>query len=68
MSEKKHLTVLWTSGDPITADTMVFMYTINSLAHDWWDKVTLIIWGGSTHLVSEMRPSNCASKKHWMPG
>ena len=53
MSEKKHLTVLWTSGDPITADTMVFMYTINSLAHDWWDKVTLVIWGGSTKLVSE---------------
>jgi len=53
MSEKKHLYVLWTSGDPITADKMVFMYTINSLAHGWWEEVTLIIWGGSTQLVSE---------------
>jgi len=53
MSDKKHLYVLWTSGDPITADKMVFMYTINAMAHDWWDEVTLIIWGGSTQLVSE---------------
>ena len=53
MSEKKHLYVLWTSGDPITADKMVFMYTINSMAHDWWEEVTLIIWGGSTQLVGE---------------
>ncbi len=53
MREKKHLYVLWTSGDPITAEKMVFMYTINSLAHDWWEEVTLVIWGGSTQLVSE---------------
>ena len=53
MSEKKHLYVLWTSGDPITADKMVFMYTINSLANGWWEEVTLVIWGGSTQLVSE---------------
>ena len=53
MSEKNHLYVLWTSGDPVTADKMVFMYTINSLAHGWWEEVTLVIWGGSTKLVSE---------------
>jgi len=53
MSEKKHLYVLWTSGDPITADKMVFMYTINAMANGWWDEVTLVIWGGSTKLVSE---------------
>jgi len=53
MSEKKHLYILWTSGDPITADKMVFMYTINSLANGWWEEVTLVIWGGSTQLVSE---------------
>jgi hypothetical protein len=53
MSKKKHLYVLWTSGDPITADKMVFMYTINSLVHGWWEEVTLVIWGGSTQLVSE---------------
>ncbi len=53
MSENQHLYVLWTSADPITADKMVFMYTINALVHGWWEDVTLIIWGGSTKLVSE---------------
>jgi len=53
MSENKHLSVLWTSGEQITAEKMVLMYVINSLAHGWWEEVTLIIWGDSTKLVSE---------------
>ena len=53
MSDKNHLYVLWTNGDPITAEKMVFMYTINSLLNGWWDKVTLIVWGATTLLVSE---------------
>jgi hypothetical protein len=53
MSKKTHLYVLWTNGDPITAEKMVFMYTINSLIHGWWEKVTLIIWGAPAKLVSE---------------
>jgi hypothetical protein len=53
MSEKKHLYVLWTSDNLITAEKMVFMYTINSLTHGWWERVTLIIWGASAKLVSE---------------
>jgi len=32
---------------------MVFMYTVNSLIHGWWEKVTLIIWGATAKLVSE---------------
>ncbi len=32
---------------------MVFMYTINSLIHGWWDKVTIIIWGAPAKLVGE---------------
>ena len=47
------LNVLWTSGDIITTEKMVFMYTINSLIHGWWEKVTLIIWGAPAKLVSE---------------
>lgn len=50
---KTHLYVLWTNADPVTAEKMVFMYTINSLIHSWWDKVTLIIWGAPAKLVSE---------------
>jgi len=51
--KKKDLYVLWTNADPITAEKMVFMYTINSLIHGWWEKVTLIIWGAPAKLVSE---------------
>ncbi|MBN2539431.1 MAG: DsrE family protein [Deltaproteobacteria bacterium] len=50
---KTHLYVLWTNDNPVTAEKMVFMYTINSLIHNWWEKVTLIIWGATAQLVSE---------------
>ena len=53
MNKKTHLYVLWTNGDPITAEKMVFMYAINSLIRGWWQKVTLIIWGTPAKLVSE---------------
>ncbi len=53
MSEKKHLYVLWTNDNPITAEKMVFMYTMNSLIRGWWEKVTLIVWGAPAKLVSE---------------
>ena len=32
---------------------MVFMYTVNSLIHGWWEYVTLIIWGGTAKLAAE---------------
>jgi len=53
MSKKTHLYVLWTNDNPITAEKMVFMYTINALLNEWWEKVTLIVWGGPAKLVSE---------------
>ena len=53
MSKKTHLYVLWTNDNPITAEKMVFMYTVNSLIRGWWEKVTLIIWGAPAKLVSE---------------
>lgn len=53
MTEKKHLYVLWTNADPITAESMVLMYTTNSLFHGWWEEVTLIIWGAPTKLVAQ---------------
>ena len=53
MSNKTHLYVLWTNDNPITAEKMVFMYTVNSLIHGWWEKVTLIIWGAPAKLVCE---------------
>jgi hypothetical protein len=53
MSKKSHLYVLWTNDNPVTAEKMVFMYTVNSLLKGWWEEVTLIIWGAPARLVSE---------------
>lgn len=53
MRDKKHLYVLWTSGSRITADKMVFMYTVNALAYGWWEQVTVVIWGAAAQLVGE---------------
>ena len=53
MGEKDHLYILWTNGDPLTAEKMVFMYGVNSLHRGWWDKVTLIIWGAPAKLSAE---------------
>jgi hypothetical protein len=50
---RTHLYVLWTNDNRITAEKMVFMYTINSRLRNWWDEVTLIIWGATAKLVSE---------------
>ena len=50
---KTHLYLLWTNDNPITAEKMVFMYTINALRRGWWKKVTLIVWGAPTKLVAE---------------
>jgi hypothetical protein len=54
MADKNHLYILWTNGDPVTAEKMVFMYGINSLLKQWWEKVTLIIWGAPTKLPPKM--------------
>ena len=51
--ENTHLYVLWTNDNRITAEKMVFMYTINSLLRGWWGEVTLIIWGAPTKLVAD---------------
>ncbi|MCG8638984.1 MAG: DsrE family protein [Desulfobacterales bacterium] len=53
MNEKDHLYLLWTNDNPVTAEKMVFMYTINALLNGWWKNVTLIIWGAPALLVSE---------------
>ena len=49
----EHLNILWTNADPVAAEKMVFMYSINSLKRGWWKEVTLIIWGSTAKLVAE---------------
>ncbi len=53
MQGEDKLVILWTSGDPITAEKMVFMYALNALKHAWWKEVTILIWGASTALVKD---------------
>jgi hypothetical protein len=53
MEVNGNLYILWTSGDKITFDEMIFMYALNSLKHHWWEDVTLIIWGASAVLVGK---------------
>jgi hypothetical protein len=47
------LLVLWTTGDKETALNMVLMYTLNSRLRDWWDEVTLLVWGAASRLTAE---------------
>lgn len=47
------LVILWTSGDPITAEKMVFMYAINAMKSAWWHEITLVIWGASATLAAK---------------
>jgi len=53
METKDKLYILWASGEKFTFDEMVFMYALNSLKHQWWKEVTLIIWGASAMLAGK---------------
>ena len=53
MSKSNNLFILWTNADIITSDKMVMMYATNSMLHQWWDEVTVIIWGATAQLVAE---------------
>lgn len=53
MSEAKKLYILWTNADIITSEKMVMMYGINSKIKNWWDEVTIIVWGAPAKLVAE---------------
>lgn len=46
------LVVLWSSGDREIALSMAFMYAHNAKLYNWWETVTLIVWGPSSKLLS----------------
>ena len=48
----RHLHIIWTDSDPDTALNMVLMYSTNALLNEWWDKVTVVIWGGAQKLAA----------------
>ncbi len=45
------LNILWTSNDKDTFQSMISMYSLNSIKSNWWDEVNIIIWGGSSKLA-----------------
>lgn len=47
------LIVLWTSGDPYVAERVALMYTHAAKTNNWFNEVTLIIWGPSAKLTAE---------------
>jgi hypothetical protein len=53
MNQPNKLVVIWTNGDREVAIRMAFMYTLNSKLKEWWDEVTLIVWGPSAKLLTE---------------
>lgn len=50
-SSSKSLVIVWSSGERDVADKMVFMYAYNGMKRDWWDEITLIVWGPSGRLL-----------------
>ena len=55
MDNEKRLYILWSNQDPVTAEKMVFMYALNGKLRKWWDEVIIIVWGGSTKLITESK-------------
>jgi len=51
--DERTLHILWTNADINTSLHMVMMYATNSMLRHWWDKVVVIIWGGTAKLVAE---------------
>jgi hypothetical protein len=50
---EEKLVILWTSGDREVALKMVFMYTFNAKKREWFDDITLVVWGPSAKLLTE---------------
>jgi hypothetical protein len=50
--QNDRLVVLWTTGDRDVALSMVLMYTLNAKLREWWDDVTLIVWGSSSRVLA----------------
>jgi hypothetical protein len=47
------LVIVWTSDNPYTAERMVLMYAHAAKTNEWFEEVTLIIWGPSAKMVAE---------------
>lgn len=52
-AKESKLAIIWSSGDRDVALQLVFLYSLNSKIHGWWDTIELIIWGPSAKLLAD---------------
>lgn len=45
--------LIWSSRDKEVALNLVFMYAKNARLQEWWQEVTLVIWGPSAQVITE---------------
>ena len=45
------LNILWTTDSADTAMLFINQYADGAMSYEWWDKVRIILWGGSVRLV-----------------
>ena len=53
MPKSKELHILWTNGDILTSRLMVLKYSTKGMTSQWWDKITVILWGAPVKLAAE---------------
>lgn len=53
VKETDKLMVIWSSGDPDVAIKVCFMYAHAAKQREWFQEVTLIVWGPSAKLLTE---------------
>jgi hypothetical protein len=68
MEEKTNLHILWANADITTSLQMVMMYATNAKLREWWDTVTVIIWGATAKLTAENKEIQEAIKKAQQAG
>ncbi|MFZ7101610.1 MAG: DsrE family protein [Peptococcaceae bacterium] len=47
------LLIVWTSGERDVALKMVFMYAFNGKFKEWWQDISVLIWGPSAQLAAK---------------
>ena len=53
MPELKELHILWTNDNILTSQLMVMKYSTKGMTNQWWDKITVILWGAPVKLAAE---------------
>jgi len=51
--KKEGLVVLWTTGEKAVFTKMLHIYVLNAKKQDWFQDITLIVWGPSAKLLAE---------------